>query len=74
MSAALTALRFDSGGLLVATGTSDGKVALFDLRMGRALIVKDHMYGAPIRDIKFHSIAGGLGGSGALLNPQRVEL
>ena len=62
--AALTALRFDAGGLHVATGTSDGKVALFDLRMRRAMLVKDHMYGAPIRDIKFHSIAGGLGGSG----------
>ena len=40
-------------------------MALFDLRMRRAMLVKDHMYGAPIPDIKFHSIAGGLGGSGA---------
>lgn len=52
----LTALRFDDGGLQCAVGTSNGLVALFDLRASRPSIVKDHMYGAPIRDIKFHTI------------------
>ncbi|KAK9846298.1 hypothetical protein WJX81_001159 [Elliptochloris bilobata] len=61
----LTALRFDDAGLHAAVGTSGGRVALFDLRSSRPLLVKDHMYGAPIVDIKFHSPhreAGGLSG------------
>lgn len=57
----LTALRFDDSGLQCAVGTTNGLVALFDLRASRPTMVKDHMYGAPIRDIKFHtadSLAG----------------
>jgi hypothetical protein len=42
-------------------------VGLWDLRQRHPLLVKDHMYGAAIRDIKFHS--GGVrqqhGGGGA---------
>ena len=53
---ALTALRFDDSGLQCAVGTSNGLVALFDLRASRPTFVKDHMYGAPIKDIKFHTI------------------
>ena len=62
--AALTALRFDEGGLHVAAGTADGKVALFDLRSSRPVVVKDHMYGTAITSIAFHSVVGGLAGSG----------
>ena len=62
--APLTALRFDGGGLHVAAGTADGKVALFDLRSSRPTVVKDHMYGTAITSIAFHSVAGGLVGSG----------
>lgn len=51
----LTALRFDDSGLQCAVGTTNGLVALFDLRASRPTIVKDHMYGAAIRDIKFHT-------------------
>lgn len=51
----LTALRFDDSGLQCAVGTTNGLVALFDLRSSRPSIVKDHMYGAPIIDIKFHA-------------------
>lgn len=51
----LTALRFDDSGLQCAVGTTNGLVALFDLRASRPSIVKDHMYGAPIIDIKFHA-------------------
>ncbi len=51
----LTALRFDDSGLHVAVGTRNGLVALYDLRSTRPLVVKDHMYGSRIVDIKFHS-------------------
>ena len=58
----LTALRFSDSGLQCAVGTQNGLVALYDLRSSRPSIVKDHNYGAPIKDIKFHtsgSMAGG---------------
>ncbi|GLI68720.1 hypothetical protein VaNZ11_013206, partial [Volvox africanus] len=51
----LTALRFDESGLHVAVGTDNGLVALYDLRSQRPLVIKDHMYGGRIVDIKFHS-------------------
>ena len=41
----------------MAVGTSNGLVALFDLRATRPRLVKDHMYSAPILDIKFHANA-----------------
>ena len=52
---ALTALRFDETGLHLAVGTQGGVVALFDLRSRRPLLIKDHMYGSKIVDIKFHT-------------------
>lgn len=58
----LTALRFADSGMQCAVGTQNGLVAIFDLRSSRPTIVKDHNYGAPIKDIKFHtsdSMAGG---------------
>jgi ribosome biogenesis protein ENP2 len=58
--AQLTALRFDEGGLQLAAGTSSGLVGLWDLRQRAPLLLKDHMYGAAIRDIKFHN--GGVSG------------
>ncbi len=42
-------------GLNLACGTSSGHVLLFDLRSRRALLTKDHMYGLPVKKIKFHS-------------------
>ena len=59
----LTAVRFDDSGLQCAAGTSNGLVALFDLRMARPTTIKDHMYGEPITDIKFHQPRGDAGGS-----------
>ena len=58
----LTALRFSKSGLQCAVGTQNGLVALYDLRSSRPSIVKDHNYGAPIKDIKFHASAGMAGG------------
>lgn len=50
----MTALCFDDSGLHCAVGTSNGLVALFDLRSSQPMRVKDHMYGQKIVDIKFH--------------------
>lgn len=54
----LTALRFDESGMHIAVGTETGQVALYDLRSSRPLQVKDHMYDAPIVDIKFQRARG----------------
>ncbi|KAK9867626.1 hypothetical protein WJX84_003781 [Apatococcus fuscideae] len=55
----LRALRFSDSGLHCAVGTSNGLVAVFDLRSSRPTVIKDHMYDAPIVDIKFHTPPGG---------------
>ena len=55
----VTSLRFDNSGLHLACGSSDGIVRLFDLRSSRVRASKDHMYGFPIVDIKFHEAADG---------------
>lgn len=54
----LTAVRFDQTGLQMATGTADGKVLVYDLRSSRPMIIKDHKYGNPIVDLKFHDSGG----------------
>ncbi|KAH9621055.1 hypothetical protein KSS87_011836 [Heliosperma pusillum] len=38
----------------MAVGSSEGKVLIYDLRSSHPLRVKDHMYGSPILDIKWH--------------------
>ena len=55
----LRALRFSESGLHCAVGTSNGLVAVFDLRSSKPTVIKDHMYDAPIVDIKFHTPPGG---------------
>ena len=55
----VTCVRFDDSGLNLACGSSDGIVRIFDLRSSRAKVTKDHMYGEPIIDIKFHETADG---------------
>ncbi|KAL0043459.1 hypothetical protein WJX79_005231 [Trebouxia sp. C0005] len=62
--AELTAVRFDDTGLHCAVGTSNGLVALYDLRSSRPLLVKDHMYGDKVTDIKFHAAHGSGGNAG----------
>ncbi|GMH41351.1 hypothetical protein BSKO_09261 [Bryopsis sp. KO-2023] len=57
--AGLTSLRFDDSGFNVAVGTTNGLVSIFDLRSQKPMLTKDHMYGAPIIDIKFHSASCG---------------
>ncbi|KAH9318356.1 hypothetical protein KI387_020125, partial [Taxus chinensis] len=51
----VTAIQFDeTEGFHVAVGTSSGQVLIYDLRSSSPLRVKDHMYGSPILDIKWH--------------------
>ncbi|XP_063972558.1 nucleolar protein 10 [Diachasmimorpha longicaudata] len=49
----VTALKFQ-GGLTMAVGTATGQILMYDIRSNRPFIVKDHMYGLPIRNIEFH--------------------
>ena len=51
----VTSLRFDGGGTQIAIGCHTGKVLLYDLRSSRPLLVRDHMYDAPIVDVKWHT-------------------
>lgn len=50
---AVTSLKFRDG-LTMGVGTSTGHVLLYDLRHGLPLLVKDHQYDLPIRDLAFH--------------------
>ncbi|KMT15164.1 hypothetical protein BVRB_3g062780 [Beta vulgaris subsp. vulgaris] len=51
----VTAIEFDEdGGFQMAVGSSEGKVLIYDLRSSQPIRVKDHMYGSPILDIKWH--------------------
>lgn len=49
----ISALNFN-GPLTLGVGTHTGQILLYDIRADKPLRVKDHMYGLPIRDVKFH--------------------
>lgn len=53
MVPAITALKFQ-GGLNLGVGTSTGHVLIYDIRSNKPFVVKDHMYGLPIKCIDFH--------------------
>jgi ribosome biogenesis protein ENP2 len=55
----VTALKHDPTGMHLAAGDHDGIVRLYDLRSSRPLIEKDHMYGSPIVDVKYHTAVDG---------------
>ena len=61
----MTALRFDPRGLTLAVGTSTGHVALYDIRRQSPLLIKDHQYGLPILDLKYHTGHEGGAASGS---------
>lgn len=42
------------GSLTLGVGTVTGQVLLYDLRSSKPYMIKDHMYGQPIRNIEFH--------------------
>ena len=54
----VTAVRYGSDGLSMAVGTSSGHVVMYDIRSDKPLFFKDHQYGYPIKDIKFHKQSG----------------
>ncbi|XP_012284863.1 nucleolar protein 10 isoform X2 [Orussus abietinus] len=49
----ITALKFQ-GSLTMGIGTATGHILLYDIRSNKPFMVKDHMYGLPIRNIEFH--------------------
>ena len=55
----VTALKHDPTGMHLAAGDHDGIVRLYDLRSSRPLLEKDHMYGSPIVDVKYHTAVDG---------------
>ncbi|CAL7942770.1 unnamed protein product [Xylocopa violacea] len=50
---AVTSLKFQ-GGLTFGVGTSTGQILLYDIRSSTPFLIKDHMYGLPIKNIEFH--------------------
>lgn len=50
---AITSLKFQ-GGLTFGVGTSTGQILLYDIRSSKPFLIKDHMYGLPIKNIEFH--------------------
>ncbi|XP_075531428.1 nucleolar protein 10 lethal (2) 34Fd [Dermacentor variabilis] len=50
----VTALTFKDA-LTLGVGTATGQILLFDIRSDKPLLVKDHLYGLPVKKIAFHS-------------------
>lgn len=50
---AVTSLKYRDG-LTLGVGTSTGHVLLYDIRNGLPVLVKDHQYDLPIKDLTFH--------------------
>ncbi|XP_071438610.1 nucleolar protein 10 [Hetaerina americana] len=64
----VTCMAFD-GPLTLGVGSASGQVLLYDLRSSKPRLVKDHMYGIPIRSIAFHhgGPAGEFDSSGSMV-------
>ncbi|CAN0362676.1 unnamed protein product, partial [Discosporangium mesarthrocarpum] len=50
----VTAVTFAEDGLSMAIGTSSAHCLTFDLRSSRPTFVKEHQYGLPVSNVKFH--------------------
>ena len=50
----ITALAFKDG-LNLAVGTATGVTLLYDIRAGKPYLIKDHMYGLPIKRLEFNA-------------------
>lgn len=50
----VTALKFDTDGMTLGVGTSNGRCILYDIRSSKPLFTKDHQYELPIIDVSFH--------------------
>ena len=51
----ISSLKFLPDGITWAAGTSTGQVSVFDLRSSKPLYTRDHHYGFPIKEIKYHA-------------------
>ena len=51
----VSAVKFLPDGITWAAGTSTGQVSVFDLRSTKPLYTRDHHYGFPIKEIKYHA-------------------
>ena len=51
----VTALKFDTDGLTLGVGTSNGNCLLYDIRSRTPLYTKEHQYGLPVIDVTFHN-------------------
>jgi ribosome biogenesis protein ENP2 len=56
--AEITAVKFDTDGLTLGVGTSDGRCILYDIRSHQPVYTKEHQYGLPIVDVSFHRESG----------------
>jgi len=54
----VTSLAFDSSGMKIVAGTSNGCVSLYDMRSSQPLFTKEHRYGLPIHTVQFHKGRG----------------
>lgn len=50
---AITSLKYQAG-LTLGVGTSTGQILLYDIRSSKPFLIKDHMYGLPIKNVEFH--------------------
>lgn len=51
----VSSFKFDTDGLTLGVGTSDGNCILYDIRSSNPLYTKEHQYGLPIIDVSFHT-------------------
>ena len=51
----VSSIKFLPDGITWAAGTSTGQVSVFDLRSTKPLYTRDHHYGFPIKEIKYHA-------------------
>ena len=50
----ITSINFEEGGMGFLVGTSDGRALLYDLRHNKPIYVRNHPYGLPVIDVRFH--------------------
>lgn len=53
VSPEISCIKFDKDGITMGVGTSTGQCLIYDLRMSKPLIVKDHQYGYPVHNIAY---------------------
>ena len=48
-------MKFDTDGLTLGVGTSNGNCILYDIRSKNPIYTKEHQYGLPVIDVTFHN-------------------